>query len=221
MSQTQTPAKVIIVGAGIAGPVLSMFLKLQGYEPVIYERVDSIADAGLSLWYAGSNFPMWIKSKTLTALHCSLQVNGLQVLQKLPGLLDSLVGRPIDAFAFYSALPADPGVLALSGLPVTIREHYGVGMLGVRRAAFHQSLVDAARKNGIPVHFGRQVVALEQGPDSVTVEFADGTKDTASFVVGCDGLHSNTRISLFGKEAAQFTGLVQVRIVNALVALVN
>ena len=48
---SQTPAKVIIVGAGIAGPVLSIFLKLAGYEPVIYERVDSIADAGLSLWY--------------------------------------------------------------------------------------------------------------------------------------------------------------------------
>jgi 2-polyprenyl-6-methoxyphenol hydroxylase-like FAD-dependent oxidoreductase len=44
----------------------------------------------------------------------------------------------------------------------------------------------------------------------VDVTFANGTKDTASFVVGCDGLHSNTRIALFGKEKADFTGMVRV-----------
>ena len=40
----------------------------------------------------------------------------------------------------------------------------------------------------------------------------NGKTDSASFVAGCDGLHSNTRISLFGKEEATFTGLVQVSI---------
>ena len=135
----------------------------------------------------------------------------MQVLKKLPGLLETIVGRPIDMFAFYSALPEDPGTLAESGLPAKLREYYdGIGMLGVRRSAFHQSLVDFAEKTGVPVHFNHQVVALEQGPDSVTVTFADGNKDTGSFVIGCDGLHSNTRIALFGKEEAQFTGLVQV-----------
>ena len=50
MSETQPQTKVIVVGAGIAGPVLALFLKQIGYEPVIYERTSSIADAGLSLW---------------------------------------------------------------------------------------------------------------------------------------------------------------------------
>lgn len=45
------PTKVIIVGAGIAGPVLALFLKRAGYAPVIYERTQNITDAGLSLWY--------------------------------------------------------------------------------------------------------------------------------------------------------------------------
>jgi len=43
--------KVIIVGAGIAGPVLAVFLKLKGYDPIVYERVDALADVGLALWY--------------------------------------------------------------------------------------------------------------------------------------------------------------------------
>jgi salicylate hydroxylase len=41
--------KVIIVGCGIAGPVLATFLKLKGYNPVIYERVPRDHDGGLRL----------------------------------------------------------------------------------------------------------------------------------------------------------------------------
>jgi salicylate hydroxylase len=63
------------------------------------------------------------------------------------------------------------------------------------------------------VKWGHQAVEFEQSEDAVEVTFVNGAKDTASFVVGCDGLHSNTRTALFGKEKANFTGLVQVRLV--------
>lgn len=39
--------KVIVVGAGIAGPVLAIFLKLKGYNPTVYERVAELPDGGL------------------------------------------------------------------------------------------------------------------------------------------------------------------------------
>jgi 2-polyprenyl-6-methoxyphenol hydroxylase-like FAD-dependent oxidoreductase len=42
-----TSAKVIVVGAGIAGPALATFLKLKGYQPVIYERVSTLPDGGI------------------------------------------------------------------------------------------------------------------------------------------------------------------------------
>ena len=60
------------------------------------------------------------------------------------------------------------------------------------------------------VVFGHQLVGLEEHEDHVVVRFANGQEDEASFVVGCDGLHSNTRACLFGKEAAVYTGLTQV-----------
>ena len=41
--------KVIIAGAGIAGPVLAIFLKMKGYEPVIYEKISEVNDVGLSI----------------------------------------------------------------------------------------------------------------------------------------------------------------------------
>lgn len=48
---SNSPTKVIVVGAGIAGPVLSLFLKTKGYDPVVFERTDDLTEAGLSLWY--------------------------------------------------------------------------------------------------------------------------------------------------------------------------
>ncbi|GJE95018.1 FAD/NAD(P)-binding domain-containing protein [Phanerochaete sordida] len=180
--------KVIIVGAGIAGPLLAVQLKAQGYDPVIYERSDSISTAGLSL---------------------CLQANGLNVLAKSPGLVERLDGWPIDNMLFYSDLPADRGVLAQNDVPAQLRARYGPGFLGIRRPAVLRALVAHAAAAGVPVRWGHKLVGLEQRDDAVTVRFANGAEDSASFVVGCDGLHSNTRVCLFGESPADFTGLTQ------------
>ena len=145
----------------------------------------------------------------------SLQPNGLRVLSKLDGLLESLEGGPVSKLLYHSVLPEDEGVLSETDLPTRLKDTYGFGMLGVERATFHRQLIEYAEKRGIEIHWGHQVVGVEQNEDSVTVTFQNGKTDSASFVAGCDGLHSNTRISLFGKEEATFTGLVQVRMMTS------
>ena len=45
------PTKVGVIGAGMAGPVLALFLKLQGYSPIVYERNDGPSDGGLGITY--------------------------------------------------------------------------------------------------------------------------------------------------------------------------
>jgi salicylate hydroxylase len=47
--------KVIIIGCGVAGPTLAIFLKRLGFQPVIYERAKQFADAGLSLLFVRSS----------------------------------------------------------------------------------------------------------------------------------------------------------------------
>ncbi|KAI0654315.1 FAD/NAD-P-binding domain-containing protein [Cubamyces menziesii] len=180
--------KVIIAGAGIAGPVLAMFLKGTGYDPIIYERTESPTNHGLSL---------------------VLQPNGLKVLKLVPGLLDKVVGGRIKELVQMSVLPEDLGELSRSDAPSRGEAAMGVSVTGVRRTVFHRLLLEHAESLGIPIVFGHQLVSLEQASDSVTVTFANGKTDTASFVVGCDGLHSNTRECLFGLQEPTFTGLVQ------------
>jgi salicylate hydroxylase len=44
-----TANTVLVIGAGIAGPVLALFLKARGYNPILFEAHPSLEDAGLSL----------------------------------------------------------------------------------------------------------------------------------------------------------------------------
>ncbi|KAI0930626.1 hypothetical protein AcV5_007290 [Taiwanofungus camphoratus] len=183
-----TPTKVIISGAGIAGPVLAMFLKLKGYEPVVYERTEKISGLGLSL---------------------ILQPNGLRVLSLIPELVEKIVGKELESIRQCSIVPEDEGVLADSDAIPRISDDLGSCILAIRRLVFNRTLVDTAESLGVKIVWGHQLVALKQADGSVEVAFANGATDTASFVVGCDGLHSNTRTCLFGQEQADFTGLTQ------------
>lgn len=117
----------------------------------------------------------------------------------------------IEKFEFSSSVPGDVGILVQSDLPKTyFQETYGLGLMGVQRTKFLQLITGVAEEHGIEIRWDYNVVDLEQGDDYVRVKFEDGTTDTASFVVGCDRLHSRTRIALFGTEKADFTGLTQV-----------
>ncbi|RDX45672.1 FAD/NAD(P)-binding domain-containing protein [Lentinus brumalis] len=118
-------------------------------------------------------------------LSLGLQPNGLRVLGLIPELLDEIERCPaIDEMISYSILPGEERELMRNKFP---RERFDHGIEGVKRP-----LVD-----------------FEQHEKSVTVKFANGKTDEGSFVIGCDGLHSNTRICLFGEEEASFTGLTQ------------
>ncbi|GJE95030.1 FAD-dependent monooxygenase [Phanerochaete sordida] len=183
-----SPTRVGVIGAGVAGPVIAMLLKQQGYDPVVYERLDALSDAGLGL---------------------GLQPNGMAVLARIPGLIEHIDGHRVDEFHFYSVLPEDHGLLGVSDHPRRLRAIKGIGAVSVQRPLLHRRLVEFARKLDVPVHFGHKLEALEQDDESVTVSFANGVKETFSFVVGCDGIHSNTRGCLFGETPADYTGLSQ------------
>jgi salicylate hydroxylase len=44
-----TAPVVLIIGCGIAGPVIAILLKRKGYHPIVFEKVSKLADAGASL----------------------------------------------------------------------------------------------------------------------------------------------------------------------------
>ncbi|KAI0294790.1 FAD/NAD-P-binding domain-containing protein [Russula brevipes] len=181
-------AKVIIIGCGVAGPALAIFLKRQGFEPTIYERIKGFADAGLSLL---------------------LQPNGLKVLSLLPGLFSAMPGKDIASMSSYSTLEEDEGLLGDNDVPAHIRDAFGYPMRGIRRTELIRLLLDTAEAQGIPIHWNHHLTDVEQSDESVKAVFSNGFSDTGAFLVGCDGLHSVTRAVLFGEDPTTFLGLTQ------------
>ena len=87
---------------------------------------------------------------------------------------------------------------------------------GVKRETLQRVLVQQAGARGIQIQWGHHLSGLreverENSEPEVELTFLNGKTARASFVVGCDGLHSNTRTELFGDMMPDYTGLVQVR----------
>lgn len=51
---SMAPIEVLIIGGGIAGPVLAILLKSKGFQPVIFERDHENSPAGMTLGYVHS-----------------------------------------------------------------------------------------------------------------------------------------------------------------------
>lgn len=181
-----TSRKALIIGCGIAGPVVAMFLRRAGIASVIYEARDAADDeAGAFL---------------------NVMPNGMDVLKTL-GIHDDVVGygHPSNRIEFFGGAGRPLGQLAMApsgGGPVT--------PIVIRRGLLNRALREAAVRCGIEVQYGRKLVAVrDDGGDGVTALFDDGTEATGDFLLGCDGIHSRTRQCLFpSARAPEYTGVL-------------
>ena len=67
----------------------------------------------------------------------------------------------------------------------------------IMRPVLARMLSDATRSSGVAVRTGCTFTTIEQGSDSVTVGFTDGSSGRYDLVVGADGVHSKLRGLLF------------------------
>jgi 2-polyprenyl-6-methoxyphenol hydroxylase-like FAD-dependent oxidoreductase len=78
---------------------------------------------------------------------------------------------------------------------------------GITRPDLQKVLSRAAYAHGVAVRLGTRVEELTDRGDHLDVSFSDGTAHSYDFVIGSDGLYSDTRKRLFGDIVApQFTG---------------
>ncbi|KZO93969.1 FAD/NAD(P)-binding domain-containing protein [Calocera viscosa TUFC12733] len=180
--------RVIIIGCGIAGPVLAMLLKHKGFDVVIYERQPEIQPSGLALGVSPQTF------KVLNIL----------------GLAEPLIplGQPLEEMTTYSQLRGE--LLGKTDGAAKIRAWLGWPLILVSRARYCQYLFDSAKDRGVEIHFNKRFVDVREEGEKVTAVFEDGTEAVGDLLVGCDGLHSGVRNSLFGKDEATYMGLVQI-----------
>lgn len=164
-----TVSRVLVVGGGITGSVLSVALAQRGIEVDLVEQS-----------------PVW----TGIGHGITVQGNALLSLRKI-GVLDEVLaqGVPFDNMRLRNA---DGSLIVELSTPHTGGPDLPSTM-GSLRSALQAILCKAVYDSGTTVLLGTTVRALEDHGDAISVVLADGRTRSYDLVAGCDGIRSQVR----------------------------
>ena len=170
--QTKNNLKILIVGAGIAGPTCGAFLKEYGFNPVLVERAPEFKNIGyvMGMWPMGR--------RILHKLGLETKINAIS--HRVPWLefasSDGSKRKRIDTTQF---------------------DKYG-STSTMLRTDLHKILTDKALAVGVDMRLGTEVTSVRNLPDKVIVEFNHEREETFDLVVVANGAHSPLRDQVFG-----------------------
>ncbi|TSD99112.1 FAD-dependent urate hydroxylase HpxO [Gordonia rubripertincta] len=176
--------KAVVVGAGMGGMSAAIALKQLGVDVEVYEQVTENKPVGAAI---------------------SVWSNGVKCLNHL-GLEKETaeLGGTMDSMSYVDAFSGD--IMCRFSMQPLI-DDVGQRPYPIARAELQQMLMDAYGYDDI--HFGKKMVAVHDGPDRATVEFADGSTDSADILIGADGAKSLTReYVLAGPVQRRYAGYV-------------
>lgn len=167
--------KILISGAGIAGPTLAYWLLQYGFQPTIVEASPNLRVGGYIIDFWGAGFDIAEKMGLLPEITRSGY--RLRELRVVNADGRRVAGFPVGAFSRitkgrYSSLP---------------------------RSDLASFLFHKIERKAETV-FGDSIDSIEQTGAGANVTFASGMRREFDLVIGCDGLHSRVRELVFGPE---------------------
>lgn len=166
-----TNRRVLISGAGVAGPALAFWLCRHGFTPTVVERAPEPRDGGYAVDFRGAS---------------------LRVLDRM-GLL-AQVEAAATRMGEVTYVDGDDRALAVT--PASFQS----GELEILRGDLTRILFDAT-KDDVEYVFGDAITGVLDHRDGVAVTFERGEPREFDLVVGADGLHSAVRSLVFGDES--------------------
>ncbi|MGI8747427.1 MAG: FAD-dependent monooxygenase [Deinococcus sp.] len=167
--------RVLISGAGIAGPTLAYWLARSGWRPTVVERAGGLRSSGN---------PVDVRGPALTVAEDMGIVATLQD-----------VATPVRAMSFYdrkghrfARIPTPAG-----------RSAAGTPEMEIPRSDLARVLFQAA-SDVTEVLFDDTITALQQDAGGIDVTFERHAPRRFEFVIGADGLHSAVRHLAFGPQ---------------------
>jgi len=178
--------QVAIIGSGLAGLALGLALHQQGIPCAIYESRPAPLNIGGAVM---------------------LSPNALRVLDALEMYQE--VKQKGYSFETLEFRDADGNVTET--YPFGDEAKYGYRGLRIYRHELIDALVAALGEKKVAIHYGKKFShVVEETSGSVTFAFADGAQETASVLVGADGIHSTVRKYLYPDLQTRFLGMAGI-----------
>lgn len=161
----------LIIGCGIAGPALALFLKRAGINSTIFDAANAPLDhVGLMLYVGPS---------------------GCNVLKTL-GVYDKVesAGSRCEKVTFND----HGGKNIVEFVQTEHEKDFGSTTIAIKRGDINKILREETESSGIKIMWGKNLKDIKISEDkTVSAFFADDSKVEGDFLVGCDGINSRTR----------------------------
>lgn len=162
--------RVLVSGAGIAGPALALALERHGVHSTVVESAPALRTGGQAVDFRGP-------------VHRA-------VLERLE-LWEAIHARRTRPLPLVILGPDDRTVATLPAVMMA-------GDVEIVRGDLSELLFERTRSVA-DYRFGDRIVAIDEDAGGVDVTFASGRQERFDLVVGADGLHSGVRRILFGE----------------------
>jgi len=190
---TPQDIEIAVIGGGLGGAALGHFATAAGLEAHVFERTARFQPLG-------------------AGIHVTPNVGRLL---KRGGVFDRLQARGLRCDAFLSRDGLSGAELCVHALADAGGDADRAEYLTIHRGDLHRALVEAIAPGHL--HFGHELIGLEELPDGFRLSFRNGRQLRARRVIGADGIHSRVRRHLKPDDAppaysgqAAFRGIVDV-----------
>ena len=171
---------ILVVGAGIAGPIVCYWLKKSGFTPSLIEKSDALRKGGHAVDIRGI---------------------AIDIVKKM-GIYDEIAQHRTQLQVCRYVDSEGKTFFEEQGEAAGFRE--GDELEIVRGDLIHILMKTI---EDVPVHFQESIAAINQDEQGVEVVFKTGQTKTFDLVIGCDGLHSSTRSMIFSEDEYQLKHL--------------
>src|SRR5262245_52331244 len=181
---------IAIVGGGIGGLTAALALLRSGIAVDIYEQAPELKELGAGVQISSNG------TRVLYALGLGPAIERLGVV---------VAGKEIRLFSTGQTWKLfDLGLVSV--------ERYGFPYMMFHRGDLHAALLDGIRRERPDaIRLNRKCTGVTQSGDSVELQFEGGERAWAPLLIGADGVQSRVRLSVFGADRPEFTGIVAWR----------